>query len=330
MGTASSKSARKAQSNPTLAKFYTIRDHYESVDEVTDALRQQGLESSNLIVGVDFTKSNEWSGKRSFFGRSLHSFDTAVPNPYEEVINIIGNSLAAFDDDKLIPTYGFGDLTTRDKYVFSFYPQDQPIYGLENVVNRYRQIAPYVDLCGPTSFAPLINRAISIVRQSGNQYHILLIIADGQISEQCMRSTVDAIVQASNFPLSIVMVGVGDGPWEVMEKFDDQLPSRRFDNFQFVNYTEQMLKARQYNYTDQKRQATFALHALMEIPEQYQLIKKLRLLEGSGQVQNQPWNSTINPALEPPPEVKQAEQQTGVGGVQLPPNAPQLNPNYGY
>ena len=30
--------------------------------QVTTALREAGLESSNLIVGIDFTKSNEWTG----------------------------------------------------------------------------------------------------------------------------------------------------------------------------------------------------------------------------------------------------------------------------
>lgn len=30
--------------------------------QVTEALAQAGLESSNLIVGIDLTKSNEWTG----------------------------------------------------------------------------------------------------------------------------------------------------------------------------------------------------------------------------------------------------------------------------
>jgi len=39
---------------------------------------------------------------------------------------------------------------------------------------------------GPTSFAPLIEMAITIVEQSGGQYHVLLIIADGQVLCGCV------------------------------------------------------------------------------------------------------------------------------------------------
>jgi len=66
LGAAGSASAREPQ-NPAVqrdaaaapsreTKFHTIVDSFTTLDQVTAALRKEGLESSNLIVAVDFTK----------------------------------------------------------------------------------------------------------------------------------------------------------------------------------------------------------------------------------------------------------------------------------
>ncbi|KAK9104302.1 hypothetical protein Scep_021146 [Stephania cephalantha] len=282
-------------------KYSKIADDYSSLDEVTQALSRAGLESSNLIVGIDFTKSNEWTGAKSFNRRSLHYIGDS-PNPYEQAISIIGRTLSAFDDDNLIPCFGFGDASTHDQDVFSFYPDERPCDGFEEALIRYREIVPQLRLAGPTSFAPIIEMAMTIVQQSGGQYHVLLIIADGQVTRSVdtergqlspqEQMTVEAIVKASEFPLSIILVGVGDGPWDMMKEFDDNIPARSFDNFQFVNFTDIMLK----NIPPSRKETEFALSALMEIPSQYKATIELSIL-GNRQRRNAPERVPLPPPL---------------------------------
>lgn len=105
--------------------------------------------------------------------------------------------------------------STHDQDVFSFHQDEKFCNGFEEVLTRYREIVPqlrlagvasiiplvclcycinhvlspsfnahfYISMAGPTSFAPIIDMAITIVEQSGGQYHVLLIIADGQVSQ---------------------------------------------------------------------------------------------------------------------------------------------------
>ncbi|ETI39811.1 hypothetical protein, variant 1 [Phytophthora nicotianae P1569] len=284
-----------------------IPDQFTSLPQVTQALRSSGLESCNLIIGIDCTKSNEWSGKRTFSGRSLHDIDDpSTYNPYEDVIETVGRTLRDFggsnsvdcgldgllttvllaccaDEDNIIPVYGFGDELTCDRAVFTFAGQGQAGFPLENIRSRYREVVRNVVMAGPTSFAPIINEAVNIVNRTGD-YHILVIIADGQVTRSVdipphavsknEKETIDAITYASNFPLSIVMVGVGDGPWESMIYFDNYLVHRKFDNFQFVEYHK--ITSR---FSDpQMKETQFALQALMEIPDQYRTIKAMNYL----------------------------------------------------
>merc|ERR1712107_38021 len=191
----------------------------------------------------------------------------------------------------MIPTYGFGDKTTGESTIFSFQPDNVPCKGLTGCVQRYREIAPSVELYGPTSFAPLIRQAIRQVRES-REYHILLILADGQVSKQSLQATVDAIFEASNYSLSIVMVGVGDGPWHTMDDFDDSLPQRKFDNFQFVDFNTVFTK-----YPEERREAAFATQALMEVPDQFQMVKRFGYMKRT----RLPHFSPLPPPLGPPP-----------------------------
>ena len=246
---------------------------YNTLNEVRNAIIKSGLEASELIIAVDFTKSNLWSGAETFGGLSLHDVSRdKVENPYQKVIRLVGKTLSEFDDDFKIPAFGFGDVDTAPKGCFPFYP-DRPCNGLNEVLSRYREVCSQVKMSGPTNFAPVIRKAIEIVKQT-KKFHILVIIADGQVDQK--EDTIDAIVSASDCPLAIICIGVGDGPWETMEKFNDDVPKRRFDNFNFVCLPalERELRA----LPAEQFEAEIARAMLMELPELYSSIRKLGLL----------------------------------------------------
>ncbi|KAK4595095.1 hypothetical protein RGQ29_018738 [Quercus rubra] len=215
---------------------------YSSLEEVSAALSKEGLKASKLLIGIDFTKSNEWTGKVSFNNRSLHAIGY-TSNPYEKAISVMGKTLSPFDEDNLIPCFGFGDAFTVIIHLAMV---------LKQLCPATERLLEMQNLLGQLLMLPVIEAAIDIVEKSGGQYHVLLIIADGlgtrssDISDKDPspqeEQTLKSIVNASSYPLSIVLVGVGDGPWEDMKNIDDKIPAREFDNFQFVNFTAIMSK----------------------------------------------------------------------------------------
>ena len=290
-------SSKEARTESTIAKIvhkalgsnskipeWAIKNEIFSFKDLRAALKEAGLESSNLILGIDFTASNKTQGSSSFGGKCLHAISKSEKNPYELVLEMIWNSISDFDDNGEISMFAFGDTVTRHQSVKPI--GDGPCKGIDQALSEYRAAAKTLRLSGPTSFAPLIRQAIQVVQHSGGQYHILLIIGDGGVSHEldCLRDSCRALVEASSHPLSVVMVGVGDGPWDAMRDLDDGIARRRFDNFQFIPFAPfQALLAARGGGGDAAAdrsavECAFAVAALQEIPAQYATIRSLRLL----------------------------------------------------
>ncbi|XP_077996333.1 uncharacterized protein LOC144449633 [Glandiceps talaboti] len=250
--------------------FMAFTDRFSSFEQIVKAMKKAGLQTGQLVIGVDFTASNEWQGRKTFGNKCLHHLaGQKIVNPYQKVIAIIGGTLEKFDSDNLIPAYGFGDKVTKDMEVFPLKQDGTLCKGFAEVLRCYTETMTRISLSGPTSFAPIVKKAIDIVKQT-QLYHLLLIVTDGLLKNQ--QSSIDAIVEASNYALSIIVVGVGDGPWNTMQQYDDLLPERKFDNFQFVNFHKVCAKSK---YAE----PAFALNALMEVPDQYKAICKLGYLD---------------------------------------------------
>ena len=230
-------------------------------------------------------------------GKSLHDV-TGTDNPYQQVVKISARTLNVYDSDNLIPCYGFGDCRTGSQGVFSFFERNQPARGLEVLLKRYKEIVPYVDMNGPTSFAPLIRQALKDVYDSGMKFHILLIIADGQVSRQCQEETQQAIIDACDFPLSIVVIGVGDGPWEEMERFDAGLPGRPWDNFRFCQFDRAVNAA---GTAASDRESCFESNVLQELSDHYEQARTRTGAENRQKVSRFVREKLGAAPLEPPP-----------------------------
>lgn len=178
----------------------------------------------NLIIGIDYTCSNGQPNNK----KSNHYLEpNGAYNDYENAIlsccQIVGN----YDSDKIYPVYGFGGQLHTEKDVNHCFPinfndADPNIKGIDNITPMYRKSFNKVTLSGPTFFAPLIERVHQQIEKEKNsrvsKYYILMILTDGLIND--MEPVRNLIVQASTWPLSIIIVGIGEGDFTNMTELD--------------------------------------------------------------------------------------------------------------
>ncbi|KAJ3043826.1 Copine-5 [Rhizophlyctis rosea] len=203
----------------------------------------------SLAVAIDFTASNGPPDEPT----SLHYRQGGKMNAYEEAIYAVGTILEAYDTDKSYPATGFGAQVSGQPvshyFPLNMNPQNPEVAGVAGIMETYQYALSMVKLYGPTNFAPTINALSSRIRTSlhtqppGSNYNVLLIITDGEITD--MAETIRAIVDASDLPLSIVIVGVGQAQFDAMNVLDadnGQLNSRgkvaKRDIVQFVAFRE--------------------------------------------------------------------------------------------
>ena len=115
----------------------------------------------------------------------------------------------------MFPVYGFGAKIPPNGHVShmfpcNFQPQNPFVHGVAGVSQVYKACIPQIQLYGTTNFAPTIAECARMAKSSaGNNYFIILILTDGAITD--MQQTINAIVDASYLPLSIIIIVVGHG-----------------------------------------------------------------------------------------------------------------------
>ncbi|KAK4572166.1 hypothetical protein RGQ29_030547 [Quercus rubra] len=177
----------------------------------------------NFMVAVDFTASNGNPQNPD----SLHYIDPSGRlNSYQRAIMEVGEVFQFYDSNRCFPAWGFGgrtiDGTTSHCFNLNGSTGAFEVEGVEGIMAAYARALHNVALAGPTLFGPVINTAAQIAGQSisynSSKYFVLLIITYGVITD--LQETKDALVRASDLPLSILIVGVGGADFREMEVLD--------------------------------------------------------------------------------------------------------------
>lgn len=183
----------------------------------------QGNCSISLMVAIDFTASNGVPTNPA----SLHFCNPSAMNEYERAICSVGEILINYDQDKMIPVWGFGGspvhgAPTSHCFPINGNPANPEVFGVQGILQAYRNCLRSVYLNGPTLFGHILRTAMEVASRPwapGSQcYYILMILTDGEIHD--FQESVNMIVQASELPLSIIIVGVGKSGFGAMENLD--------------------------------------------------------------------------------------------------------------
>jgi len=187
----------------------------------------------SLVCCIDFTGSNGDPNQSN----SLHAYNPNSMNSYQQAIHSICQILMNYDSDKMVPTYGFGAACFFEQaypngfnshgQASHFFPcsglwENTEGYGVEGIFQHYNTSIQYVRLSGPTYFAPLLTQVRDFTNKSFQQdkwnYTVLLILTDGAIHD--FNQARDAIIDMTNLPISIIIVGIGSAGFGKMDQLD--------------------------------------------------------------------------------------------------------------
>jgi len=181
----------------------------------------------NFSVAVDYTGSNgNYINQNSLHYLGGNQFGQF--NQYQNAIVSIGPIIEDYDHDKNFGAFGFGAKPQPQLPVSHCFPlaETPEVQGVQGILDAYTLALSKCRLSGPTLFGPVIGTAMQQAAaqkqeclQSGKQtYTVLLILTDGVIND--MANVKKQLKEASDLPLSIIIVGIGAADFSNMEELD--------------------------------------------------------------------------------------------------------------
>eukprot|EP01065_Artemidia_motanka_P039415 TRINITY_DN48320_c0_g1_i1.p1 TRINITY_DN48320_c0_g1~~TRINITY_DN48320_c0_g1_i1.p1 ORF type:complete len:883 (+),score=226.75 TRINITY_DN48320_c0_g1_i1:190-2838(+) len=227
-----------------------VRIHIDTSHSFLEYVR--GGFEINLSICVDFSESNG----RFEDVRSLHYRDPSgrrIDNEYTQALRSVVQVLGEYDKDQEFPFWGFGGRPAgappdQVQHIFpvSGDMDNVEVSGVDGVLEAYWDCLSRISPSEPTCFSKCLDKIYRLCAHRKDGYQIVLFVTDGQVDKEDLKTTVDLIVACADHALSIIIVGVGRGPFEAMEYLDGEetplvssdgkVPGR--DLVGFVQYSE--------------------------------------------------------------------------------------------
>ncbi len=222
-----------------------------------------------MVVGTDFSKA-------------VH--DTNLFAKYQEALQKVLGILLYYDQDKKIPFYGFGGKLPPNYQNSSncfamngniFQPQ---VDGLEELIRVFSSsLTQEYGLC---FLSEMIEKAIEHcekdqISQQNQNYYVLCLFVHNNIHD--LDATINALIKANDYPLSIVVIGIGSSDFATFNYLDSEPDSlnqkTQFRQYLDDNHLRDILQFVPYElHADDL--SSLAQQVLFEVPGQFNAFMK--------------------------------------------------------
>ncbi|WKX93637.1 hypothetical protein Q1695_011137 [Nippostrongylus brasiliensis] len=184
-------------------------------------------------------------------------------------IRAIGGILRDYTPNRLFAAFGLGAKTPptfHEAHEFHLNFNIDPICrGLDGVIESFRKALSLVTPMRTAKFAPIVSYATRLSHRSGFRglhYHVLTIFTRGTPTD--LKEFSSAIAAASDAPLSVLIVGVGNGDFSHLVKLAAKRKEGTRSLLQFISLAEIV----EPNDSISENRSRIAQKALRAVPEQ--------------------------------------------------------------
>lgn len=196
--------------------------------EFRDLPQRELFESLKFFstLAIDFTESNlEYTNCKSL--HFIDPKDISILNPYQDAITNMDRLLIYFNSTNSIPFYSFGAIVPGGSHVdnccdlYNFFADKDKFIGVSGLLQVYGEIVKSMKFSGPTCLSPLFEFILqsNFNHKNPYNYHIVWILIDGDIDDFEKVEQILIEKEAWRLGLSIIVCGVGNAKFELMNQF---------------------------------------------------------------------------------------------------------------